>query len=326
MNIREEAYPESKRKIHIIKNANPSSVSCRKGWHRAEKLLKKNSIPYTVHETKYPGHASVITKELLKSGEDRAFMVAVGGDGTVQEVINGIGSRPDVLFAALPAGSGNDFVRGVQKSVCMKEAVDLLHKEENPYFIDLGKCFVDGKKHFFVNSIGMGFDAFITQAVNQSKWKPWLQKWKLGKFIYLYYLLKLIFRFERFQVEANIDGEKLTFKHVWLAVAANQPYFGGGMKISPESLPDNGKLDVIIVHEASPLTFLAVLLSVFWGGHIRLKWVKTFSCSSVQITADREMPVQADGEKAGATFLKASILPSVLRIQGVEGENGHELS
>src|SRR5690606_30943097 len=119
----------------------------------------------------------------------------------------------------------------------------------------------------FVNNAGFGFDAYIAHAVNKSSLKSVLNRVKLGKLSYLLATVVGLFRFKRFNAKIEADGREYEFNDVWFIVICNQPYFGGGMKISPRSNTSDRKLELTVVNQLSRMKLLAVFLTVFWGKH-----------------------------------------------------------
>jgi len=311
--LRNEAVEQEH--VYVIKNGNPASLNSQQVWKRAEKILKKEAILYSVFVTKYAGHAKVIAEDLLRETSIRTLLLVVGGDGTMHEVINGAAPYPHAIVACIPAGSGNDYARGVQKTLNVKEAIKLIQKPDEASRIDLGQMQSKGNKCYFMNSLGLGFDASICEVVNRSKWKPQFQKWKLGKFIYLYYFLKQLFIFKPFSLQVEVDGRHEEYDHVWLIVVANQPYFGGGLKVSPNSTTNDGKFHVLVVNNLSARMFLLVFATIFWGGHLRLsKWVRHFTCNEIKLETEQTVPIQADGEVIGDSIISAKIIPKKLLV------------
>ena len=175
--------------IYVIKNGNSTSVNSRKIWRETEKILQEKRLRYHVYNTEYAGHAEKIAEEILKRYTTRTMLLVVGGDGTLHEVINGAARFSHAVVAIIPAGSGNDYARGVQKILNIKQVIQLLNEHDaSASNIDLGQMEYKEEEMFFVNSLGLGFDASVCKAVNESKRKKIFQKWRLGKFIYLYYL------------------------------------------------------------------------------------------------------------------------------------------
>lgn len=302
------------RPIYFIKNGSPHSNKSDKVWEKTKQIICRKGFTYSFFETNYPGHATELTNQILQSNSDDTIIVAVGGDGTIHEVINSAAKYPHAIVVCLPAGSGNDYVRGVQMVSKLEEIMTSVGERKAPTMIDIGQLSYENQKKYFINSMGLGFDAAIAKAVNESQWKKRFQTLGLGKFVYIYFFIKMLFSFRTFSLSANIDGHIHSFRNVWFLVAANQPYFGGGIKVSPHSTVTDGKLHVIVVSGISSFLFLLVFATVTWGGHLKLKWVDSFICNSLSIDADENIPIQADGEHIGYSSITVKILPKATRV------------
>ncbi|PLS14894.1 diacylglycerol kinase [Bacillus sp. M6-12] len=309
-------------KIYFIVNPLAQNGGSMKVWKSIEVLLQQDSLSYEVYFTEYKGHAKILATEILSSSSFPSLLIAVGGDGTVHEVMNGAAGFPQAMVGSIPAGSGNDFVRGLQKSKNMKEAIKLLLRpaSRKSKAIDLGKAVTGGKTFYFVNSIGIGVDAEITAEVNQSPWKKRFNVLKMGKLIYIYFFIKKILSYKRTDMQVDLDGEIHLFPKVWFIVVSNQPYFGGGINISPEAKPDDGLLNVLAVHQLSPVQLLFMFVTVFWGGHLKLKHVSSFKCRSVSISSSQMALIQADGEIAGNTEVSVSVIAHKMKIATHQGD------
>ncbi|MCM3673608.1 hypothetical protein M3699_06860 [Peribacillus simplex] len=154
-------------------------------WKKAEEILKSKAVPHEVFFTREKGHASRLTKEILSGTNLDTRMIAVGGDGTINEMINGAIGFPHAIIGSLAAGSGNDYVRGIQKTESLEEALSLF--QDNAFSaIDIGQFETDGKVGYFVNSLGMGIDAEISDEADRSPLKKWFNFVRAGKLIYLF--------------------------------------------------------------------------------------------------------------------------------------------
>ena len=184
-------------KIYFIVNPQAKNGYCQKIWEKLENILCEENIPYMAFFTEYRGHAKEIAETLAgKPDEKQLLLVAVGGDGTMHEVVNGVSPFRNVRVSYIPCGSGNDFSRGFGVPRNPVQALYSLINEVNDdaILIDTGKIINnDGKELYFVNNMGAGLDALISRDVNQSTMKRLLNKLSLGKFVYVYFLLKNIF-------------------------------------------------------------------------------------------------------------------------------------
>lgn len=299
-------------RIYFIVNPAAKNERSRKLWGKIESNL---SIPHTVFFTEFKGHAEFIVRDILQKTTRGTLLVSVGGDGTLHEVINGAQGHPHAVIASIPAGSGNDFVRGVQKTKNIEDALDLITQADSSHgAVDLGQFMIDGEKRHFVNSIGIGIDAEVIYAMNHSKIKKWFNIFKAGKLAYIYTFIKKVITYKRSDMEVSIDGKKLYFKKVWFIVAANQPFFGGGINISPASKTNDGTLEVLAVHTISPLKLLLVFISVYWGGHLRIKHVDMFTGKTIRIHSLDSVRIQADGEFVGSTSVDIQVAEHNLNV------------
>lgn len=263
-----------------------------------QQFKKDIHFPYEKAVTQYIGHATIMVKELHASSEP-VLVIGFGGDGTLREIIAGAAGAEQLIVGSVAAGSGNDFGRGYYS---FEDAESILNFLKRPLTVreDLGE-FENGSIYQFVSSSGIGFDAEITVSVNRSSLKKWLNKIGLGKLIYLLYVIKTFIKFKQFNLEVEYGGKQMVFNNVWLATVSNQPYFGGGMKISPHSKTDDGLLELTIVHNISRLKLLFVFGTVFTGTHLRFKEVVQVSSPDFSLAADKAICRHVDGDFAGDT-------------------------
>ncbi|MBM7653214.1 diacylglycerol/lipid kinase family protein [Neobacillus cucumis] len=313
------------KQIYFIINPNARNGYCLNVWKEVESKLKLEQIHYLAFFTEYPGHAQSLAKQIAEKNQQEKLIIAVGGDGTLHEVLNGIAHDQKIPLGFIPGGSGNDFSRGFLIPIDPIEALKvILRLQKQPgRKIDIGKAVINEKKeHYFINNLGAGFDAIISYEANQSRIKAWLNKWSLGRLVYVFFLLKTVFTYKTATFDLSIDGNKHIFEQTWFVTVSNQPFYGGGMKISPEAEPDDGLFDITIVHQLPRWKLLMVFLSVFWGRHIHFKEVKTFRGKNITIQSSRTQYVHADGEHIGFTplsiHLQAKALEVLSRSQGKE--------
>lgn len=266
-----------------------------KKWAQFKKTI---DFPYEAVITKRPGYATEYVQELAKE-ETPYLIIGFGGDGTLREIIAGAAGMAQLAVGSVSAGSGNDFGRGFN---CFEKASQISDFLEQPDFAreDLGE-FSDGPPRQFVSSSGIGFDAEITVLVNRSHLKRWLNKFKAGKLVYVFYVLKVFMKFEKFGLNVEANGQMQHYEDVWFTTVHNQPYFGGGMKISPHSKTNDGILELTVVHGISRLKLLTVFGTVFNGSHTRFKEVMQMHGEQFLLTTDRPIFRHLDGDDAGKT-------------------------
>ncbi|MET3575350.1 diacylglycerol/lipid kinase family protein [Bhargavaea ullalensis] len=280
--------------MEVVFIVNPAAKNGR-SLDRWASFRKQIGFPHRTVMTKGPGHAVAVARGLSSAGDPRPILlVAFGGDGTVHEVIRGAAGFPHVLIGSIGAGSGNDFGRGYRS---FKNADEIARFTEfGPY--DLGTAGAEDRS-VFVNSAGVGFDAVISRDVNRSHFKRAFNRFGAGKLIYAFFIFRALFAFRPFGLMVTAHGRQIRFDKVWLAAVSNQPYYGGGMMISPGSDPADGKLELTVIHGLSRLKLLLVFGTVFTGSHVRFREVYRQAGERFELTADRAMPVHTDGEDAG---------------------------
>ena len=281
---------------HFIINPNSRSGRGAVVWHSVEMVLKQRNIQYTAYFTQYRRHASAIAHSITADGRPHTLVV-LGGDGTIDEVVNGISSFENTTLGYIPIGSGNDFARGLGLSSDPFTALDHILSPKSIRSIDLGVLNYAGKNHLFAVSSGMGYDASICHAVCVSRFKILLNKLKLGKLAYVFLSFERLFHCPARKLEVVLDSKtQLTFDRSYFVTAMNLPYEGGGCKFCPKANPDDGILDIIVVGEVSKLRALLILPFVFSGTHIHHKGVHLYRCRKAEIHSEGPMPVHSDGE------------------------------
>jgi diacylglycerol kinase (ATP) len=305
------------KQIYFIINPKARNGYCLKIWQKVKTELEAENISFLAFLTEYPGHAKLLANQIASKNQEQQLIVAVGGDGTMHEVVNGLIKYKHITLGFIPGGSGNDFSRGFQ---IPKDPVDALKvilrlSKKEGQMIDIGKINMENhQERFFINNMGAGFDALISYEVNQSHMKGLLNKLSLGRMVYVYFLLKKLFTYKSSTIDLSIDGDQHIFEKTWFVTVSNQPYYGGGMKIAPKAVPDDGLLDITVVHQLSRLKLLLVFISVFWGKHVYFKEVKTFTGKEISIQSNSSLYVHADGEHIGYTPLNIHLQTKVLQV------------
>lgn len=290
------------REMYFIVNLQAKNGRCRKVWKQVEQQLTERQIPFHVYFTEYSGHAIELTRRIATNDpSETKIIVAVGGDGTLHEVVNGTAGLSNITIGFIPGGSGNDFSRGFGIPQNPKKALEFILQENSKAIVDTGESYGQNKDHYFINNLGVGFDALISKEANQSKLKAKLNLLSLGSLAYAFIVIKRLFTYECTDMYITVDGKELKFEQVWFVTIANQVYFGGGMRIAPNASATDGLLDIIIVHNLSRWKLLFVFISVFWGGHTGFQEVYMGKGKKVSIKSDTPVFVHADGEIIGKT-------------------------
>lgn len=267
---------------------------------RWERFRKGLNFKYEVLMTRGPKDATAIAKKAVEMNEP-LLLIAFGGDGTAHEVIEGVIGSPHCTVGVVGAGSGNDFGRGFLSFNSPAQLNHYVSSAMPTKANDIGILKAKGQDYYFVNNAGIGFDASVASHVNQSSLKKWLNYMGLGKLAYTYYVIKTLVTFKRFQLTVRTNQIELQFSNVWFATVSNQPFFGGGMRISPNSNTSDGQIELTVVHDLSRFKLLLVFGTVFLGKHTRFKEVQQFTSTSFTMTTNQSVIRHTDGEFAGMT-------------------------
>lgn len=284
-------------KTTIIVNPTAGNGKSLKRW---EQFKHKLNFTYDLKMTTRPKHATELARKCAETGECQ-FIIAFGGDGTAHEVIEGILSYSNCIVGVVGAGSGNDFGRGFLSFRHAHEVNQYVQSQRLAIEMDIGLMNAQDKEYYFVNNAGIGFDAYIAYQVNKSPVKKILNKFNIGKLAYTFFLIKTLVTFKHFDLTVDMPNHTKTFEKVWFATVSNQPYFGGGMKISPQSNTTDGEIELTVVHHLSRVKLLLVFVSVFFGKHTSFKEVHQMSATSFTLTTNNTMYRHTDGEYGGKT-------------------------
>ena len=277
---------------------NPNSKSGRGGkvWDVVHEELEKRKVDYEYFYTKKPRHAISIAEELTSDGMPHNIVV-LGGDGTINEVINGIIHLENITLGYIPTGSGNDFCRGMKMTKDPVKALDVILKGDSIKAIDVGVINREGRVRRFAVSTGIGYDAAICHQVAISKYKRILNKLKLGKLSYVFVALNRLYKDEMVKAEVWVDDdESKVFKNTYFAAVMNNPYEGGGFKFCPKAKADDRKLNAIIISNIAKPIVLMLLPTALFGLHVHFKGVTVLEGERFRIKTDRSLPVHVDGE------------------------------
>lgn len=271
-----------------------------RGLHVYNQLSKSDTfkkIPARHFFTEYPHHAEEIAREICSSNlKDIKGIIVIGGDGTIHEVMNGIGDV-DIPISFIPGGSGNDFGRGSGITGSPHTILKRIINDDKGISYWRGIYDIDNSiKRSFVNSIGLGFDAEITKKANKSYYKKVFNKLNLGNLSYAIAIIQVLFRFRPFRAVIELDQEKKIISDCWMVTIANHQYYGGGMKIIPSAQIQADYFPVLIIQGISKWKILGLFLTVFSGKHMKFKEVNLYHARQVSIHSDQPISYQVDGQ------------------------------
>lgn len=295
---------------YFIVNKTGGSGKAVKRWNKLQKFLDKSNIEYKVIFSEYVMHAKKIASELCSLNE-KVKVIVVGGDGTLNEVINGITDFSKISLGIIPAGSGNDFSRQfkIPRHNSKRAFKKILRNQASgkERFIDLGQARFttesgEEKDLLFSISSGMGFDALICEKNDSSKLKKALNKMHMGKFSYLAISLQTIFLMKPFGATVHFEdagtpeNSTLRLDHMIFLAAMNFRAEGGGIKMSPMAVPDDGYFTICAVSNVKKLLLLQKFLLLATSLHVKNKSFTFRNTAKFSIKSDVPVTIHTDGE------------------------------
>lgn len=288
-------------KYFLIVNLIAGQGRCKEIFPAIKKELDRSGIEYDLHYTNEPEEATDVARMGIESGF--THIVAVGGDGTVNEVANGVVGTEGIL-AVIPAGTGNDFIRMTGIPSDYRQAARLLaHGRERS--IDLGRI---NDQRYFVNALGIGIDAQVAQDVLK------MERMR-GAVAYLYAAVKEVFKFKAFSV--RLEGSDWSEEKECISLGfANGKYCGGGFKLAPLAQIDDGKIDVAAIGDFPVLERLIRLPQARKGEHLKLSRVSYHQDVKVNLSSSDKLIAHIDGEpyRLPKGEFSVSAAPNALRV------------
>ncbi len=307
---------------HFIVNPNSRSKYSHNLWASLEAVLKERGISYQVYLTDHTGHATEYAREIETAYRTTDMsaplkIVIVGGDGTANEVTNGITLYHHIILGVVPSGSGNDLAHALGLPSNPFQALDRVLSPKQIRYVDHGILNVpDGNptSHKFDVSAGIGYDAAVCHAASQSRLKKVLNRLHLGKLTYLIMAIKMFFTNKPLDAEIIIDG-KHQHRQILFAAAMLGKYEGGGLKIAPQAALDDHLLSVCVVSKFAKWKFFYLLPSLLFGKHTCFKGVDVYDCASFELRCKEPAILHTDGEYAGEhTHVRLTCTPEQIRV------------
>jgi len=265
-------------------------------------LFVNSEKKYTIKITEKPGHATEIVKEYTKKGSLRVY--SVGGDGTLNEVVNGmVGSNSSL--AIIPAGSGNDFIKSIVGNNFDPKDILIRTVNGKVRLADLAKV----NEKYFINISSVGFDAEVVYNTNKIKKLPGIS----GKLAYILGVIITLFKYNNNYLKVDIDGHCIETKSLLTAVA-NGRYYGGGMLPTPNAVIDDGQFDICLISEVNRFRIFRFFPRFIKGLHGNLKEVSFYKGKKVTIECDRDLPINIDGEINKVKKASFEIIPKGISI------------
>jgi len=304
---------------------NPRSGNGRTGrdWKQIERALGAVYPSMSVGFTNKQGEATALVRYALREGH--LEIVAVGGDGTINEAVNGMfdasGTSPqDSVFAFVTSGTGGDFRKTFNIEPGVDAAITRL-KRASAHRIDIGRvtCLTKSGEptmRYFINIASFGLSGVIVDSVNRAR----IAKLFGGSFAFAFHSAAGMLRYRNRTVRIMVDGVEDEIATVSTVAVANGQYFGGGMKVAPGAFVDDGVFDIVVMGGAPKGQSLAEMKLIYTGDHVRKPHVRVLQGKHVVVapvaeTRGRPVLIETDGEAAGRLPATFEILPRALNLR-----------
>ena len=302
-------------RIFFVVNPVSAAKSTGKIWPQYAVALKEQGFEFDYEFTERPEHATELTAKALKDGY--GTIVSVGGDGTMNEVVNGFFENGSLINAAarlavFSRGTGCDFIRSIGIKKGFDDLVSLL-KRNDTIKCDIGKVnFLSYKGYtvekYFLNVADIGLGGETTNRVNKTS------KVLKGFLSFLICAVKSILSYKNKQFELIIDGATVYKEKLNSVVIANGQYFGGGMQIAPNAVLDDGVFDVIVLGNLTKPEIFTSFPLIYKGKHLKHPKLKQLRGRRVTVRCEEKALLEIDGEQLGTSDAEFEILPNLISV------------
>jgi len=302
---------EPKKKIKLIVNPNSKPLKVALFLQTICSKFEKAGYEVDIYKTIGGGDASIIAREAATSG-DYEMVVSGGGDGTVNEVLNGLMPNP-VKLGILPLGTSNVLCRALKLPLNPLKAVDAILNRESKK-IDVGLA----NDRYFSTMISCGFDAY---AIEQTSLKV---KKFTGRYAYVYAGIKSVYHYQPKRIQLLADGKPMNSDAMLLCIS-NAHLYGGNYMLTPKAKIDDGLFDVFLYTGHNVYRFVYYMLRLFLHFHLNFPDTVRFRVKKLELQSDGRVVYQGDGDLFGKLPLKITMIPSTLEIAGVNGKKNPKL-
>lgn len=292
---------EENTKWLVVVNPKASIGKCEKDWPEIQQLLTTENIDFDFVTTEYQGHAiELVRDQITQKGYKK--IISVGGDGTNNEVINGIFTQQrfpttEITMGVIPIGTGNDWCRTFGFPAEYSKNAEIL-KKGHTFLHDIGKVtyFNDGnsKCRYFLNAAGTGLDEMVCNKTNQLK-----SQGKGGTVRYLLSTIHSILSFKCLQVQIEVDGTMVFDDKIMSLSIGNCRFNGGGMMMMPKAVPDDGLFDITAIKKIGLIKFAANMKNLYDGSFAeKLKEVSLFRGRQIRVVSipSHKLLLETEGE------------------------------
>ncbi len=284
---------------HIIINPASRSGKGLKLWKEVvEPALHKEGVTYRSYFSREAGDVANLARMITEKTSECQNLIILGGDGTVNEALQGIEDPSRVTIGYIPTGSSNDLARDLKIPKDPIQALSRILHTGTVHSMDMGTItYPDGATRRFAVSCGIGFDAAVCEESMRSKIKGFCNKIGLGKLTYLGIALKQLLTAKKASCEIELDGNAPVRIHNILCIACmNHRYQGGGFKFCPDADANDGIMNLCVIGDIPKLIVLLALPTAFFGKHYLFKGVTPYRATDIRIKASQPLWVHTDGE------------------------------
>jgi YegS/Rv2252/BmrU family lipid kinase len=277
-------------------------------WLKVQSILNSRQIPYRHIFTESSTQAVILLSQMLSLPEAWQAVAIIGGDGTIHSILPVL-QKTGIPLAVIPAGSGNDTARSFGIPFDMESALEVIFTGQSQA-VDL----ISTSGIFTLTALAIGFDAQVAENVNRSSYKRWCNMLRAGRVAYIIGILHTLLTFKPGKVSVTCDNITTTYDDTWMTAICNGVSYGGGFKISPQAIPNDGQLDICVVHGCSHLQLLRLFPSVLSGNHVKLPFVTMLRGSSISIHNEHMRLALGDGENMSNHLYDSIVSPNGLQM------------
>lgn len=303
--------------FHVLVNQASGSGRGQKVGEKIIALLEDKKFAHTLYFTDHAGHERELVRNLVFEdvlapwdpenqtiGDDQLFplLMVIGGDGTLHQVLNELYRlNKDIPVSYIPGGSGNDFARGIGLSPQPEKAFWQIVQAQEPQAVNnlLYDEKIQAETGVVINNVGIGLDAAIVNATNDSLTKQQLNKYNLGSLAYIISIVKVLFTQKGFPILVEVNGAEYAYNKAFLCTTTNHPYFGGGVAIAPMAKADKPSIDLVVIERINMLKIFWLIIKLIRKTHTTSKYYHHFNSSKIRIVSTVPEYGQADGEVMG---------------------------
>jgi YegS/Rv2252/BmrU family lipid kinase len=309
---------DNENKWLVLVNLHAGTNKGKRDWPVIHDLLVEAGFEMEIVFTKHAGHAIQITQNAIEK-EGFTRILVVGGDGTFNEVANGILKQKkqkstDITLGMITVGTGNDWGRMYDMPAEYSEQIKIIQQGKT-FIQDVGVVkYQHHQNHdnrYFVNIAGMGYDALVTKKTNKMK-----QIGKGGALLYLFNLLRALFQYKVTQLEIETGGKMVFTGKVFSMSIGICKFNGAGMMQLPHAIADDGLFDVTVIRKTSKLKVIRNIKNLYDGSFIKMKEVETFRGKEFTVKSEpvNKLYLETDGESLGSSPLNFEVIPKAIKL------------